>query len=247
VDLALGPKGEQGTRTPRKDVHVTRGKSEENRSTAKQVLEAMRARYGNSRLGRQELDAELLERTGSELWTEDVIELFRTEGMPCAPVTTVVAVDPTRSDSPTDEAGIVVASLAEDGHCYILEDASKRGSPHVWITAALDAARRYRVEKIVYEQNRLGKSAENLIKAADTKIKWEPVTASQGKETRAEPVSALYEQGKVHHVAHFPALEDEMTTWDPQENMPSPNRMDALVWAVTSLMLANKRPPLIVR
>lgn len=245
VDLVLGPRDrESGVRVPRADVVVVRGKSEENTSTTKAWAEAMRQRYGASRLGRQELDAELLEKSGRELWSEAIINRNRVDGMPTA-VKVVVAVDPTRSDSPTDEAGIVVAAVCEDGHGYVMHDGSGSMSPAQWTERAVKLHNLSRADVIVYEQNRLGKSAEATMRLADPRIKWVAVTATQGKQTRAEPVSALYEQGKVHHVGNFEVLEDEMTTWAP--GSPSPNRMDALVWAITYLMLGETKAPLILR
>lgn len=246
VDLVLGPKDADGNRVRRPDVVVTKGISEENRANlAHGSIEAMRSRYGNSRMARQELDAELLEKTGTELWNEVQLRACRVPGVPCQIVRLVVAVDPTRSDSPTDEAGIIVAGLGEDGSCYVLEDCSLRASPHGWTQQAVAAYHKHRADALVYEQNRMGKTAELVMRTTDRAVKWKAVMASTGKRTRAEPVSALYEQGRVRHVGRFDLLEDEMCTWDPAG--PSPNRMDALVWAVTELLLGEQRAPLILR
>lgn len=248
VDLCLGPKGADGVRVQRHDVVVTKGRSEENSGNlARGSIESMRARYGNSRLGRQELDAELLERTGAELWTEEVIRATRVEGVPCTIGRTIIGVDPTRSDEPGDECGIVVAGLGDDGHVYILDDCSVRGAPFVWGSAAIAAYHKYRADRIVYEKNRLGSTIERTIHSLDPKVQWEPVHAHDDKEARAEPVSVLYVQGLIRHVGTFPQLEDEMTTFDPKAKQPSPNRMDAMVHAVTHLKLGETRPPLIAR
>jgi phage terminase large subunit-like protein len=245
IDLALGPKNREGARTPRPDVVVAKGSSEENADNlARGSIESMRARYGDSRLGRQELDAELLEKTGKELWSDVLIRDLRVPGVPCPLRQIVVAVDPTRAEDPGDECGIIAAGLGVDGHGYVLEDASMRGSPHAWARTAIECYRKLRADRLVYEKNRLGAEIEATIRAIDPSVKWEGVAASDGKHTRAAPVSALYEQGKVHHVGDHPILEDEMTTWDP-ETSASPNRMDALVWAITALMLGEVRPPLV--
>jgi phage terminase large subunit-like protein len=244
LDLVLGPKVE-GKRVPKENVVVTRGISEENAGNVDpEALKDLRATYGLSALGRQELDAELFERSGTELWTDELIASTRVKGMPCEAKRMVVAVDPTRAESPTDECGIVVGALGEDGHAYVLDDLSLTASPQKWTEAALRAVRERRAEHIVYEQNRLGKTAENTIRAADTRVPWVAVTASRGKFTRAEPVAALYEQGRVHHVGQFLLLEDEMVRWDPNAGQPSPNRMDALVWLITDLLLQDS--PMIV-
>jgi len=155
-------------------------------------------------------------------------------------------VDPTRAESPTDECGIVAAGRGEDGHGYVLEDLSLRASPHGWLSAAVAAFHKYRADALVYEANRLGKVAENVMHATDRSVVWVPVNATVGKRTRADPVSALYEQGMIHHAGQFLRLEDEMVNWDPTGKV-SPNRMDALVWALTDLMLGLVKPPLIVR
>lgn len=203
--------------------------------------------YGDSRLGRQELEAELLTKVEGALWTLEGLELTRRQGVPCAMKRVIVAVDPTRSDSPTDEAGIIAGALGEDGHCYVLADDSVKGTPHEWATAAIASFRRNRADAVIYEKNRMGTMVEELFKTLDRTVKLGEVTASEGKRPRAEPVSALYEQGKVHHVGKFPRLEDEMVTWDPSERQPSPNRMDALVWLVSELMLGAMKAPLIAR
>jgi phage terminase large subunit-like protein len=245
LDLVLGQKGPDGHRVPRPNVVVVRGVSEENTAVDPEAVKDMRAIYGDTPLGRQELDAELRELAGDELWTQEVIDACRVSVMPCAPKRTIVAVDPTRSESPSDECGIIAASLGVDGHVYILEDASRRGSPYEWTQAVLGLVRSRTAGYVVYEQNRLGKTAQNTIRAADLSVKWEPVTATQGKELRAEPVSMLYSRRDakgslaplVHHVGEFPHLEDEMTSWSPNSGKASPNRLDALTWAVTDLLL----------
>lgn len=246
-DLVLGPKGRDGRRTPRANVVVTRGRTEENTDLNPEAVASMRSEYGASRLGRQELDAELLERSGKELWSEQTITRHRQETLTSNLTRVVVGVDPTRAEQPGDECGIVVGGLGADGHAYILEDCTVQGSPAVWATAALSAFRKHRADKIVYERNRLGRETEATLRALDPGARWDGVQAQDDKPTRAEPVSALYELGKVHHVGRFPVLEDEMCSWDPSAPGPSPNRVDALVWLVTDLMLGQHRAPLALR
>ncbi len=272
ADLCLGPKDSSGKRLVTPDMikpnaqgvarwHYDRAISEEGRihrtwvvrwSTERNSLhlapgfaEKRRQQYGASRIGRQELDAEILEKIEGALWTVENIEELRVVGVPPIRLV-VVAVDPTRAESPTDECGIVVVGLGENGHAYVLDDVSIRASPHGWASAAVATFHKYRADRIVYEKNRLGKAVEELIRTVDPKVKWQEVQATDGKRTRAEPVSALYEQKRVHHVGLFQILEDEMVGWDPMQRA-SPNRMDALVWGVTALLLGDQKPPLIAR
>lgn len=216
--------------------------------------ETRRAQYGDSKYARQELDAEILERIGTELWTEQRLSEIRVPGVPVTLTRVAVGVDPTRSDSPTDEAGIVVAGMGEDGKAYVLADRSLKASPQGWRVRAAEAYHTYQATLMVYEQNRMGATAEQEMRAMDPKIKWKAVTATKGKFIRAEPIAALYEQDKVRHVvsrdldgrSSLRNLEIEMTTWDPSSR-ESPNRMDALVIVLTELLLAPSRGTLIVR
>lgn len=199
--------------------------------------------FGESRLGRQELEAEIAGKLEGALWTQSRIDRLRVEQVPCELKKIVVAVDPTRSESPTDECGIVVVGLGSDGRGYVLDDKSMKGSPNEWLAAATAAYRDRRADYLVYEKNRMGKSVEELFTSAkrpgETPIKLAEVQATQGKKTRAEPVSALYEQGKVSHVGWFRKLEDEMVTFEPDSGI-SPNRMDALVWGLAELLLKDQ-------
>lgn len=193
-----------------------------------------------SRLEEEELDGRILEKVEGALWSTELLDQYRVVNVPRL-VKILVSVDPTRSHTPRDEAGIIVGGLGEDGHVYVWDDSTLRGSPDKWGRAAVQALYRYSAQAIVRERNRLTQAHLDLIRSIDPKVKWVDVTATEGKRTRAEPVSALYEQGKVHHV-HDPRdpdrlalLEDEMISWDPRTNSTSPNRMDALVWLVTAL------------
>ncbi|WP_189093016.1 DNA-packaging protein [Deinococcus ruber] len=197
------------------------------------------SKYEGTRLGRQELDGELLEDTPGALWKYSMFnrEGFRLkfEDLPDL-VRIVVAVDPQASQSEDSaETGIVVAGRDVNGHAYILGDLSISGSPIEWATVAVDAYRYHKADAIVPEKNNGGDMVASTIGTVSKAVNIKPVWASRGKQTRAEPISALYEQNKVHHVGVFPDLEGQMTTWVPGEK--SPDRMDALVWALTELML----------
>jgi phage terminase large subunit-like protein len=149
-----------------------------------------------------------------------------------------VAIDPaaTAGDD-ADETGIVVAARGDDGHGYVLEDCSCRGRPAEWGRVAVDAYRRWHADRILGEGNNGGEMVEHVIRSIDARAAYTMVTASRAKRARAEPVSALYEQGRVHHVGTFEALEEQMVTWVPTTSVGSPDRLDALVWALSALLL----------
>lgn len=201
-------------------------------------------RYEGTRLGRQELFAELIDDVDGALWTYDTIHANRRTDRPEL-ARIVVAVDPATT-STGDETGIVVVGLGYDGHLYVLDDRTTRGTPDAWARRAIQAWLDYGADVIVAETNQGGDMVTSTIRTAATAMAAEgnptrtvptrTVHASRGKRTRAEPVSALYEQGRVHHIGTHPELEDQMTTWTP-ESGASPDRLDALVWAVTDLAL----------
>jgi len=136
------------------------------------------------------------------------------------------------------ETGIIVAGRARDGHCYVLDDVTAGGSPNIWGQAVVKAYWAKQADRILGENNNGGPMVESVIRSVDVRVSYKAVFASRGKRTRAEPVAALYEQGKVHHVGVFGALENEQCTWTPDVD-ESPNRMDALVWAVSDLMFSS--------
>lgn len=229
---------------------VVRWPTEDNRENlAPGKPEEWRKEWGSSRLGQQELDGAILAKVQGALWSTELLDAFRVEGVPVI-VRRLVAVDPTRAESPTDEAGIIVGGLGVDGHCYVWDDDSGRYSPERWAAKAIEARNRAGAEAIVYEANRMPQSTKATMRTADPGCRWVEVHATENKQTRAEPVSALYSQGRVHHVRdrrdpeRLARLEDEMISWDPRLRMPSPNRMDALVWLVTALMLGDQKRPL---
>jgi phage terminase large subunit-like protein len=215
---------------------VTRGSTYENTvNLASTFKDRVLSRYEGTRLGRQELYAELLEDTPGALWTRLLLEQTRVRQVPTLR-RIVIGLDP------GNEAGILVAGLGDDGHGYVLEDLSLSGSPATWAGQAIAAYHKYRANVIVAEANHGGDMVLTTIATQDAKVAARKVWASQGKYARAEPVSALYEKGLVHHVGLFAALEDQLCNWVPGEGLPSPNELDALVWALTDLMLGTRIP-----
>jgi phage terminase large subunit-like protein len=235
----------------RDDVAVTRGSTFDNAANLSDAAIAeLRLRYEGTRLGRQELHAELLEDVPGALWVPSMFEVekFRIGDTLIDCARTVTAIDPavTSSDE-SDETGIITAGITDDGHCpacgqiegrhvMVLEDSSCRLSPDRWMRTAVDVYDRHGGDRIVAEVNNGGDLVETVLRTVDAAVPYRKVTASRGKRVRAEPVAALYEQGRVHHVGVFPLLEEQMCEWTP-DAAKSPDRLDALVWAVTDLML----------
>ncbi|HJT06263.1 MAG TPA: hypothetical protein VJ747_05025, partial [Stellaceae bacterium] len=154
----------------------------------------------------------------------------------------VVAIDPAVSTGEdADETGIVVAALGQDGHGYVLDDLSGRLAPAGWARRAVSAYHAHKADRVVAEVNNGGDLVEATLRAVDAGVAYRAVRASRGKAVRAEPVAALYEQGRVHHVGSFAALEDQMCAFAPDLDRgmagASPDRLDALVWALTDLMI----------
>lgn len=199
--------------------------------------------YEGTRLGRQELLGQLLADTPGALWTLQLLDETRVTELPekVEIVRTVVGVDPavTSSDE-SNETGIVVASRASNGHAYVWNDLSGRRSPDGWAKVAVGAYHGMSADRIIGETNNGGDLVEKIIRTVDPNVAYRGVHASKGKIARAEPVAALYEQHKVHHIGTFSQLEDQLTTYVPGEADFSPDRMDALVWAITELMLKKR-------
>jgi phage terminase large subunit-like protein len=206
---------------------------------------AMQARYGGSRLGRQELDGELIEDREDALWQRDHIPLVRlSETGPLSRI--VIGVDPPASDGRTSCCGIVAAGLDARGRAVVLADCSvEQMSPAGWAAAVVRAFRRFEADRVVAEINQGGDMVTSVLKSIDANLPVTAVRATRGKFLRAEPIAALYEQGRVAHVARFSALEDQMCDFGPEglSNGGSPDRLDALVWALTSLMLDSAGEP----
>lgn len=221
---------------------VTTGSSFENLSNlAPAFIDRVIKKYEGTRLGRQELYAELFEDVAGALWSYDLIDKHRVRVMPEL-VRVVVAVDPAVTiNDRSDEAGIVAAGLGEDGHAYVISDKSLKAHPNVWSAVAAKLYKDLMADIMVGEANNGGDLVELVIKTHGASINYAKVHAARGKHTRAEPIAALYEQGKVHHIGEFPEMETEMAEWVPGEE--SPNRMDALVWAVTELLVDDSNEP----
>jgi phage terminase large subunit-like protein len=221
----------------RPDVHITRGSTHDNKANlAETFFQNIVNQYEGTRLGRQELYAELLDDTPGALWQRAQIDAQRTATVPKL-TRIIVAVDPSATSSDTsDEAGIVAAGRGTDNHGYTLEDRTLRGTPLQWAREAIAMYHRLKANEIVAEANNGGEMVRTIIQSVDPGVPVRLVWAAQGKQTRAEPVSMLYEQGRAHHVGTLPALEDEMCSWTPYDGK-SPNRIDALVWAYYGLGL----------
>lgn len=222
------------------DVVVTRGSTFENSDNlAPTFLKAIRDRYEGTRLGRQELEAEMLADTPGALWQLDWLDRDRVTKAPELK-RIVVAIDPAVSNNEgSDETGIIVAGIAGDDHVYVLEDLSGRYAPHEWAKIAVDAYRRHGADRIVAEVNQGGAMVEATLRVVDPNASYKAVHASRGKVVRAEPIAALYERRRVHHVGGFAVLEDQLcgftSDFDRVRARYSPDRVDALVWALTEL------------
>lgn len=225
-------------------VAVTRGTTYDNRANlAPAFLDQIVRRYEGTRLGRQELLAELLDDVPGALWTRDTIERARLgRGMHPDLSRIVVAIDPAvTSGEDSDETGIIVAGRDHQGHGYVLADLSGRYAPHEWARAAVKAYREHKADRIVAEVNQGGDMVEATVRMVAPDVPYHAVRASRGKVVRAEPVAALYEQGRVHHVGSHPALEDQMCAFTSDLDRrigQCPDRVDALVWALTELIVA---------
>lgn len=221
---------------------VTKGVTYDNlENLAPTFKENILALYEGTRTGRQELNAEILEDVEGALWTNAMIEEHRVSEAPEL-VRIVVAVDPAGSNTEdSDETGIIVAGKGVDGRAYVLTDASGKFFPHDWGSRVVNLYDQHEADRVVAEKNYGGDMVESTVRTVRRDIPFKGVSAKRNKQTRAEPISALYEQGKVSHVGAMSTLEDQLTTWVPDTGQDSPDRLDALVYALTSLMLDAKK------
>ena len=222
----------------------TCGRTRDNPHLPTSFVAAMTADYGGTRLGRQELDGELIDDLAGALWSRAVIERCRVASLP-ALVRVVVAVDPSASIG-GDACGIIALALGADGLGYVLEDATISGAtPEGWARAVVACAARHGADRVVAEANNGGDMVKSVLIAADAALPVRLVRASHGKVARAEPVAALYEGGRVRHLGAFPALEDELcgliTGGGYEGPGRSPDRADALVWGLSELLIRPKR------
>src|SRR5882762_390398 len=222
---------------------VTRGITTDNEANlAASFIKTITEKYAGTRLGRQELSAEILDDVPDALWTRAALDRDRIK-LSQLPILkrVVVAIDPAakKNEMPEDGAatGIVVAAVGEDNRGYVLDDATCRGTPNEWARMAVACYDRYEGNCIVGEINNGGEMVAATVRAVRPTVPFKEVHASKGKWTRAEPVAALYEQGRISHVGTFAALEDEMVNFGPNGMVGelSPDRVDALVWAFSEL------------
>lgn len=221
------------------DTVVTRGRTRDNRANlAPGVVAELERRYAGSRLGRQELDGEVLDDSAGALWRWSWIDESRVARSPDLR-RVVVAVDPaTTSGDDSDETGIVVAGIGYDGRGYVIADESGRYRPEEWARRVASAYTTHLADAVIAEGNQGGEMIGAVLRACGASgLPVRTVHARRGKATRAEPVAVLYEQGRVSHVGALARLEDQLTTWDPASSRASPDRLDALVYALTELMV----------
>lgn len=226
-------------------VAVVNGSTWDNAANlSKTALAELRSRYEGTRTGRQELQGELLSEVAGAYWSLDMIEHTRVKTAP-ALARIVVAIDPaTTSGEKSDMSGIVVAGRGLDGHLYILEDLTMKGTPHACMAKAVSAYHRWQADRIVAETNNGGDYLEHVLRTVDENVPYTTVRATRGKSVRAEPIAALWEQDRGHIVGCLPELEDQMAACMPpdangkdRKNKDPDDRVDALVWAATELQV----------
>ncbi|WP_377374141.1 DNA-packaging protein [Ponticaulis profundi] len=220
---------------------LTHAKSEANAANlAPHFLEAMRRQYGHSSLGRQELDGELVEEREDALFRLSLIDAARVQTMPELDAVVIAVDPPAMAHARSDACGIVAVGRA-GGDAYLLADETVQGViPDVWAARIADLADVWGADEIIAEANQGGEMVRSVIAAAGTGRAIRLIHARVSKRRRAGPVAALYGAGRIHHVGHFKALEDEMIAFG--EAKTSPNRLDALVWGVTQLLLKTRDP-----
>jgi predicted phage terminase large subunit-like protein len=222
---------------------VTIGNTYANKANlAPAFLKEIQDKYEGTRLGRQEIHAEILDEAEGALWSGEILDKYRVKVVPRL-VRVVVAIDPAVSaKKSSDETGIIVAGLGCDGHGYVLADVSGRLSPNAWGRRAIDAYSLHKADRIIAEKNNGGDLVEQNLRTINARIPYKGINASRGKQTRAEPIAALSEQGRVHMVGVLADLEQQLVLWEPQSGAPSPDRLDAMVWALTELMMGSGEP-----
>lgn len=233
------------------EVHLTEGSTFENTAMPDSFFTEMRDKYEGTRLGEQELYAKVLDENEGALWTHDMVlksHIRRGDVPELSKI--VVSLDPaTTSNVESDLTGIIVAGLDENDTAYILEDHTFKGLPEAWASKAIELYHRWNANYIVYEKNQGGDLIPTVIKNIDADVPLKGVFASNAKIARAEPVSLLYEKGRVKHVTDpefgqsLGELEIQMTTFEPMGKHKSPDRYDAMVWAVTELLLKGRAKP----
>lgn len=219
-------------------ITIVSGSMHENTALSEAARQALQKEHGGSRYGRQEIEGDLIEEAEGALWSSTIFDANRVkhDQVPTF-IRTIVAVDPSVSSTGSqDETGVIVGALGIDGNVYILDDLSGHYSPKQWAQKAVAAYNKYGADRIVAEKNQGGALVEANIRTVNPYVSYKAVSASKGKVTRAEPIASLYELNKVKHVGNFNILEDQCCSYSPGVSS-SPDRMDALVWCITELML----------
>ena len=225
---------------------ISKGSTYDNSANlADTFLDAVRKTYEGTRLGRQELYAEILDEASGALWNRGLLAKCEVDKEEVPTLNRiVVSIDPAvTSNAESDMTGIVVAGLDVNGTAYVLEDHTGRYTPQQWASKAVELYREHMADRIVAERNQGGDMVRHTLHTEDETVPVKLVHASRGKMARAEPVSALYEQDKVRHVRGLNDLEDQMVQWEPLGSIGSPDRLDALVWAITDLSLNGYAKP----
>ena len=223
---------------------VVRGSTFDNAANlAESYLNVVKTQYEGTRLGRQELYAEILDEASGALWNRELLQSCEMDipdpvDFANTLARVVVAIDPAvTANAESDMTGIVVAGIDINGMCYVLEDATERYSPEQWASKANELYHKYSADRVVAERNQGGDMVRHTLQTVNEVIPIRLVHASRGKYARAEPISALYERGKVKHRRGLDELENQMVIWEPMGSIGSPDRLDALVWALTELAL----------
>jgi len=227
------------SQNPARGVLLVTGSTYENKANlAQRFIEKMQEKYEGTRLGRQELHAEILADTPGALWTLKMLDETRVLQVPCKLKRIVVGVDPAMTaTTESDETGIIVSGIGEDNHGYVLADrTATMAKPSEWAQAVMDAYHEFGANAVVAEVNNGGDLVLDLLNRTDAAVPVKTVHASVGKFARAEPISMLYEQKKAHNVGTLGKLESQMTTYVPGLAKKSPDRLDAMVWAMKFLM-----------
>lgn len=234
---------ERWARNPLPDYSVVRSSSRDNPFLPAGFVESLQAAY-TTRFARQEVEGEFLLDVPGALWKRETLDASRiNEARVFKRI--VIGVDPKASAEAESETGIIVMGAGADGHGYVLADYSIDGTPEQWAQQVARAYEEHEADRVVVEINQGGDMVTSVLRATGVRLPLQTVRASRGKATRAEPVAALYERGMMHHVGNFPVLEDQMCSWVPGDK--SPDRIDAMVWAATALMLDGQRAPHRVR
>lgn len=224
-------------------VYVTKGSTFDNaKNLAPSFLHHLKERYANSWLGRQEIYADIVEEREGALWTPALLEKAITDYQETSLKRIVIAVDPAVSHgAQSDETGIIAAGVTVDGQGVVLDDRSLKGSPSQWIQTAIGLYHELKADRIVAEVNMGGDLVEQLLRTYDPSVSYKAVRARRGKIIRAEPIMALYEKGKIWHAKRLPSLESQLCSYIPGVSQKSPDRLDALVWALSELIFSSPK------